>query len=357
MTVFGGTAACAMISGVLFASPAHAQIVDLNYDRLSSLEEPIAYEFANITVEVSGVADVPVLAEYNGVTGGVAGDGTGEGQPSIDVEFVGNFQIAAETQLANRWEVGVTYFGQYSTDPDRLFLGGPMGGGDYNDNVAGFVRTSFGTFIGGNTANQVRELTRRQRGVGNGFLAFDDFYGQLSRWGGAYVGRFGASQIGLAVDENGDFEAGTVFQRPIRQRDLRFSGRVRRAAFTSADGTDNFDTLGAGVVGEMVYGSTIYDLGAGYENVDGTLTSFDRWFVSGGAQTQLGGLRLSGELHYGQADGQSEYAASLGAGYDVSRGISLNLGVNAQDARIVSDGVQIVETEQVSAVASARYSF
>lgn len=346
---FSGFSAGVLIAGVFNAAPAQAQIVDLNYDRLSSLEEPIAYELANITFEVSGVADVPVLAEYNNVTGG--------DQPTIEVEFVGNFQVSAETQLANRWEVGVTYFGQYSTDPGSLFLGGPMGQDDYNDNVAGFVRTSFGTFIGGNTGQQVRELTRRQRGVGNGFLAFDDFYGQLSRWGGAYVGRFGPSQLGVAVDENGDFEVGTVFQRPIRQRDLRFSGRVRRAAFTSADGTTDFDTLGAGVVGELVYGSTIYDLGAGYENIDGPITDFDRWFVSGGAQTQLGGLRLSTELHYGQAAGQSEYAASVGAGYDIARGFSLNLGLNAEEARITSDGVQIVETDQVSAVASARYSF
>lgn len=335
----------------MFASsnPVYAQVVDLNYDRLSSLEEPIAYEFANITVEVTGVADVPVLAEYNNVTGG--------DQPTIDVEFVGNFQVSAETQLANRWEVGVTYFGQYSTDPGRLFLGGPMGQDDYNDNVAGFVRTSFGTLIGGNTGNQVRELTRRQRGVGNAFLAYDDFYGQLSRWGGAYVGRFGPSQIGLAVDEDGNFEAGAVFQRPLRQRDLRFSGRVRKAAFTSADGTADFDTLGVGAVAELVYGSTIMDVGLGYENIDGPIFSFDRWFVSAGGQTQLGGLRLSSELHYGQADGEPEYAASVGAGYDISRGLSLNLGLNAQEASLTSDGVQVVETDQVSAVASARYSF
>lgn len=331
------------------ASPAFAQVVDLNYDRLSSLEEPIAYEFGGITFELTGVADVPVLAEYDNVSGG--------DQPSIDLEFVGNFQVAAETQLANRWEVGVTYFGQYSTDPGRLFLGGPMGQADYNDNVAGFVRTSFGTFAGGNTGNLVRELTRRQRGVGNGFLAFDDFYGQLSRWGGAYVGRFGPSQIGLAVDDDGNFEAGAVFQRPLRQRDLRFAGRVRKAEFASADGLTQFDTIGVGAVGELVYGSTIFDLGAGYEDIDGPLSDIDRWFASAGAQTQLGGLRLSGELHYGEAGGEPEYAASFGAGYDISRGLSLNLGLNAEEARLVTGGAEIIETDQLSAIASARYSF
>ena len=339
----------APLTGALIACPAAAQSVDLNYDRLSSLEEPIAYDFEGITIEITGVADAPVLAQYDQVTGG--------DDVRIEVEFVGNVQISAETQLSNRWDVGVTYFGQYSTDPDNLFLGGPMGASDYNDNVAGFVRTSFGTVIGGNTANQVREITRRKRGVGNGFLAFDDFYGQLDRWGGAYVGRFGPSTLGVVVDENGDFEAGAFFQRPLAEQDVRLAGRVRRGRFTSADGTVNFDTHGVGAVGEIVYGSTIYDLGAGYERIESALTDFDRWFVSGGVQTQIGALSLSGEAHYGEAAGQQEISASFGAAYAIARGFSLNLGVNAEEARIVSDGVSVVETDQISAVASARYSF
>ena len=331
------------------ASPAVAQSVDLNYDRLSSLEEPIAYDFANITFAVSGVADLPVLAQYDQVTSG--------DDVTIDVEFVGNFQVSAETQLSNRWEMGVIYFGQYSTDPGNLFLGGPMGQDDYSDNVAGFVRTSFGTLIGGNTANQIREVTRRQRGVGNGFLAFDDFYGQLERWGGAYNGRFGPGQLGLVVDENGDFEIGGVWQRPIGHQDLRFSGRVREGRFASDDGTVSFDSTGVAAVGEIVFGSSIYDLGAGYERIDGPISGFDRWFISAGGQTQLGSLRLSGEVHYGEAAGQPEVSTAIGAAYDISRGLSVNLGVNAEEASIVADGIQVLETDQVTAIASARYSF
>ena len=228
---------------------------------------------------------------------------------------------------------------------------------DYSDNVAGFVRTSFGTVIGGNTADQIRELTRRQRGVGNAFLAFDDFHGQLARWGGAYIGRFGPSRIGVVVDENGDFEVGSVFQRPIGQRDLRFSGRVRQGQFVAADGITGYDTTGVAAVGEIVFGSSVYDLGLGYEKLDGPLGDLDRWFVSSGAQTQLGALRLSGEVHFGETAGQRELAAAIGASYDISRGLSLNLGVNGEEARIVADGVQIIETDQITAIASARYSF
>ncbi len=322
---------------------AHAQDVNLNYDRLSSLEEPLAYDFEGITIAVTGLADVPVVAQFDEVTGG----------DDVTVEIVGNFQFTAETQLSNRWTAGVAYFGQYASSP----LDGFGGADEYSDNVAGFIGTSFGTVIGGNVNQQVRELTRRRRGVGNGFLAFDDFLGGLDNWGGAYIGRFGPSVIGVTVDENGDFEVGSVFQRPIGVRDLRFAARYRQGRFTAADGITAYDTSGAGVVGEFVYGSSLFDLGGGYEMLDGPVSDFDRWFVSAGAQTQLGPLQVSAEGHYGEAAGDEEIAVALGADYAVARGLSLNLGVNHADRTIVSDGVTVVETDEVKAVGSLRFSF
>ena len=326
---------------------AQAQEVSLNYDRLSSLEEPLAIAVGDITIQVQGVLDAPVIGEFDEVTGG----------ERIEVEFVSNFQVSAETQLGNRWTVGAVYFGQYSSHPQTVFLTNFMGPEEYNDNVAGFVATSFGTVIGGNVNQQVRELTRRTRGVGNGFLAFDDFYGQIARWGGAYVGRFGPSTLGAVVDENGDFEVGFEYQRPLGRRDVRFAGRFRQGEFTAADGITRFRTQGIGAVGEIEYSTSIFDVGLGYENLDGLFTDTQRWFVSAGAQTQLGQVRLSGEGHYGRVAGDDEITAAIGAGYDVARGLSLNLGLNYQDARIVSDGVTLVNTEEGQAVASVRFSF
>ncbi len=342
---------CALIGAPLAMavpmSGVSAQEVSLNYDRLSSLEEPIAVAVGDITIQVQGVLDAPIIAEFDEVTGG----------DRVSVEFVGNFQVSAETQLANRWTVGAAYFGQYSTDPSTVFLSNMMGPDDYNDNVAGFVATSFGTVIGGNVGQQVRELTRRTRGVGNGFLAFDDFYGQLARWGGSYVGRFGPSTLGAVVDENGDFEVGMAYQRPLGHRDVRFTGRVRQGAFTAADGVTQFRTRGIGAVGEIEYSTSIFDVGLGLEEIDGQFTEAQRWFVSAGAQTQIGQVRLSGEGHYGRAAGDPEITAALGAGYDVARGLSLNLGLNYQDAQIVSDGVTLLNVEEGQAVASVRFSF
>ncbi len=326
---------------------AQAQGVSLNYDRLSSLEEPIAIAVGDVTIQVQGVLDTPVIAQFDEVTGG----------ERVSAEFVGNFQISAETQLANRWTVGAVYFGQYSTDPSTVFLTNFMGPDNYNDNVAAFVATSYGTVIGGNVAQQVREVTRRRRGVGNGFLAFDDFYGSLARWGGAYVGRFGPSNLALAMDENGDFEVGVEYQRPLGHRDVRLTGRFRQGGFTGADGFTRFRTQGVGAVGEIEYGSSVFDVGAGYESLVGFTTDARRWFVSAGAQTQMRQLRLSGEAHYGRVAGDEEITAALGAGYDVARGLSLNLGLNYQDAQIASDGVMLVDTQEGQAVASVRFSF
>ena len=348
MTKFATIAlACgsAMGSFALMPAAAQAQDVSLNYDRLSSLEEPIAFDLGQVTVEVTGVIDTPVIIEFDELT-----DDT-----SIEAEFVGNFQISASTQLANRWNIGVAYFGQYATAAVDTF----DGGADYSDNVAAFVGTSVGTVLGGNVNGQVRELTRRQRGVGNAFLAFDDFYGSLDDWGGAYQGRFGPTVLAGVVDENGDFELGGAFQRPLGQRDIRFSARYRQSEFVAADGITAFDSSGVGLVGELVYGSTLYDVGLGYETLENRLTGadIDRWFLSAGAQTQLGPVRLSGEAHFGQIDGEDEISAALGASYDIARGLSFNLGVNYQKAQAVTDTVTVIDTDEVKAIASLRFSF
>lgn len=341
-TLVAGPALAAL---ALVPAAASAQDVNLNYDRLSSLEEPIAAELGDVTVSVTGVADVPIIGEFDNLIGAE--------DDEVTVGFVSNIQVAAETQLANRWTVGAVYFGQYATDP----LDGFNGADDYSDNVAGFVATSFGTVLGGNVNQQVRELTRRQRGVGNGFLAFDDFYGGLDNWGGAYLGRFGPSVVGAVVDENGDFEVGAQFQRPIGERDIRFTGRYREGRFVAADGLTQFETQGVGAVGEIVHGSSLFDLGAGYERLESALTDIDRWYLSAGAQTQLGPIRFSAEGHYGQVDGNDEMSAALGASYAIARGLSFNLGVNAEEARVNSDGVDIIQTDELTAVSSLRFSF
>ncbi|MEO9469919.1 hypothetical protein [Parasphingorhabdus sp.] len=340
---FGPLIGSAAASAILASNAAHAQEVNLNYDALSSLEEPLATDIGGITVELTGLVDVPLAIDIE----------SADGADDTSIGFVGNFQISAETQLDNRWTLGVAYFGQYASDANSVFDDVD----EYSDNVAGFVGTSFGTFIGGNTAGQVREQTRRARGVGNASLAFDNFYGGLDDWGGAYVGRFGPSIFSTTVDENGDFELGVTFQRPIDKNDIRLSARIANGRYTSSDLTTEFDTKGINALGEIVYGSTRFDLGAGYERLESTVVDVDRWFLSGGAQTQINNLTLSAEAHYGKVDGQSEKSASLGAAYAIGRGLSLNAGLNYKEASITSGGVDIVDSDEIQGLLSIRFSF
>lgn len=323
--------------GVLALSAGSAQAqISLNYDDLSSFEEPLAFEIGEATVLVGGVVDAPVTLPLDDAIF----------DRDVDVSLVANLDINIEMQLANRWNVGVSYFGQYDENRD-----------DYRDNVAGFVRTSWGSLIGGNVNGLVREATRRRRAAGNSFLAFDDFYGQTNEWGGGYSGRYGPSTLTGIVDGDGHFELGAQFQRPIGRKDYRFAARVAKARYRAADGVTDFATIGVGAVGEFVYGSSLFDLGLGYENLQAGPVDLDRWYVSGGTQTKIGVLSLSAAGHYGELDGTSEASASLGVRYDIARGLSTNLGVNARKARIARDGISVVDEDETSATASVRYSF
>tara|TARA_R110000824_G_scaffold103449_22_gene245861 strand:- start:3626 stop:4642 length:1017 start_codon:yes stop_codon:yes gene_type:complete len=319
----------------LAAGSAQAQI-SLNYDNLSSFEEPLAFEIGEATVLIGGVVDLPVKLTVD--------DSVFRGD--VDVSLVTNLDINIEMQLANRWNIGVSYFGQYDENGD-----------DYRDNIAGFVRTSWGSLIGGNVDGLVREATRRRRGTGNAILAFDDFYGRINRWGGGYSGRFGPATLTGIVDAEGLFELGAQFQRPIGRKDYRFATRVAKARYLAADGVTDFATIGAAAVGEFVYGSSLFDVGFGYENLQAGTIDLDRWYVSGGTQTKIGVLSLSAAGHYGELDGTSEASASLGVRYDIARGLSTNLGVNARKAQIARDGVSVVDEDETSATASVRYSF
>ncbi len=314
--------------------PAAAQ--SLNYDTLASLEEPLAFEIGDATVQVKGVADVPVMLNVDNRV--FEGD--------VNVTFTGNVEVSAEMQLGNRWNIGAIYFGQYSEDAN-----------EYSDNVAGFIRTSWGTVIGGNVSGLVRESTRRRRGVGNANLAFDDFYGGLARWGGGYSGRFGPVTMTSIVDENGDFEVGGEFQRPIGVRDMRFATRMRKSRYLTADETTQLSSEAVGAVGEIVYGSSLFDLGVGYENLNGSGLNLDRWFVSGGGQHKVGSISFSAAGHYGELDGSAEYSTAFGVGYDIARGLSTNLGFNTRKANVERNNIQIVDEDEKKATASIRYSF
>ena len=329
-----------MATGIVTTHPAIAQEVSLNYESLSSMEEPLATEFGDVTLLLTGLLDNSLARDI-------------EGDDGTDAGLTGNFQLSALTQMPNRWRVGLAYFGQYATDD----LSGSAPEDRYTDNAAVSVGGVWGTVLGGNVSGIVREQTRRLRGAGNAGLAFDDALGELEDGGGGYLGRFGPWVIGAIVDEDGSFDLGTVMQRPIGNKDYRWAVRATEGTYTAADDSRRFDTRAAGVVGEVTYGSMSFDVGAGYERFSSSGPDADRWYVSSGVRTKRGVVSLSLEAHVGRIEGEEESSAAFGLQYDLARGLSANVGLNYTSARVILDGVRFVDTDDTKAALSLRYSF
>ena len=334
----------ALAAGIAAAGSAAAQDISLNYESLSSMEEPLAVEIGDTTFVLTGLVDASAAHDAHD-------DAAGGG------DLTANFELGALTQLPNRWRLGLTWFGQYSTDDDSD--AGSDAGSDerYTDNVALSVGSVWGTVLGGNVSGVVREQTRRRRGAGNGNLAFDGALGELAARSGGYVGRFGPWVTSAVADEDGNFDLGAMFQRPAGNRDYRLTVRATEGVYKAVDGSRRFDTTAAGVVGEMIYASTSIDVGAGYERLSSNGPDADRWYVSSGVRTKTGVVSASVEGHYGRIGGEDEVSAALGLQYDVARGLSLNLGLNRASAQVTLDGTSLADTRETRIVLSLRYSF
>ena len=326
----------------------------MKYADLSVLEEPLAVKLGRVTLTFSGT--VVLAGQHDFVTAhSVTGD---------DAKLAANGQVEIQEKFSNRVTAGLLYYGQYTSDPGlynsvcgaycNTYSGGNR---TYNNYFVAYARTSWGTFMGGDVGNVVRNDTRRRPGYGETSLQGDDFLGQMSRWGGAYQVRFGPTVSSVVVDQDGNFEVGSSYQRPFGTHDVRLTGRFRDSEVHLADGLGNLRSIGAGVVGDLTYGSSIVDLGLGYERLTGRGLALDRWFASGGARAKLGLLQISAEGRYGQIDGSAERAASLGLAYALARGLSLNLGLNYSDANVVRNTVTILTPNTKSATASVRYGF
>ena len=324
--------ALAVAVAVGLTSPAVAQDVSLNYETLSSMEEPLAIEIGGVTLVLSGLVDAALIRD--------AGEAT-------DTGLTGNLQIDALTQLPNRWHVGLSYFGQYDTDEpsDR-----------YTDNGALSVGGVWGTLLAGDVSGIVREQTRRLRGAGNASLAFDGALGEFVDRGGGYVGRFGPWVLGTVVDSDGDIDSGMTFQRPLGDRDYRLALRLSQGTYSAADDSRRFDTKGGQVVAEVVHGSMAFDVGVGHERFSSDGPDADRWYVSTGMRRKTGMVSMSLEGHLGRIGDQDELSVAVGLQYDLARGLSANVGLNHAEAKLITDGVRLIDTRETRALLSLRYS-
>lgn len=324
------------LMGLILGGNSQAYAVNLNYENLSFLEEPIAVHVGDTTLDLNGLVDAAVDADLGS-----------DSDSDTDAVLTSSFQVTAETQLANSLTVGAAYLGEYVVNDDN----------DYNDNVAVFVSGIWGEVSLGDVTGIVQEETGRELNVGNGELNFDQQLGGLEDKGITYTGRLGPSRYALTVDEDENFSIGTFFQRPIGNRDYLFSLNYRDSQYNSSDGSVEFDSKGLVFVAALTYGSTVYDFGLGLEDLSSDSINVDRAYASIGVAHKIGVVAFSAEAHLGDIDGQDEVSFALGASYDIARGTSLNLGVNHSDSQVTIDGVDIVNADDTSAILSLTYRY
>lgn len=324
------------------------------YDRFSAFEAPLSTDLGGTTVSLRGLIDQPFRQDFR------------SGELTYDTFAAAELRV--ETKLPNRWRVGAGYLASTEADysdsvnlrPTRQVLQFGRNGSDtYQDGGFAYVQGGWGRLeVAHDVDSAGRVITRRAPGAGNAYIDFDNFYGGLSGTSLSYTGRYSAYTTGITVDEDGHLDAAVKFERPIGRQDYNLALRGTTSEFVSDDGLETFDTMGARLKGEIIYGSTLIDAGLGYERLDGqTTTSLDRYFLSSGLRHKSDAFTWSLEGMAGQVDGQAEYSAALGASYDMARGLSLNFGLNYSDAHIEDSGIIVRDREDMSATTSLRYTF
>ena len=328
--------------GAAGAGTAEAQSDLPNLEHLSPLEEAIAMEIGDVTLTLTGALE----ARYTAGSDDDEDNGPG---------LVGSLGVVAMTQLPNRWRVNLSYASQLVSDEALS----PDANEKYTDDAALSVGGVWGTVLLGNVSDTVREQTRRRRGFGNAALEFDDFHGELSDRSAGYAGRVGPFVASGVVDDDSNIDLGLTFQRPIGNgsKDYRFTFRAGQGAYEAADESLLFTSRGHSVVGEVVYGSTLLDVGLGQERFSSSGVNATRWYISSGIRRKIMVWGLSLEGHYGQIEGQEEVSAALGVQYDLARGLSANFGMNYEDAQVALGDVKFLDASDTKAVFSLTYRF
>ena len=333
--------AALMAAGLVDAPIADAQSSAPSTGFMSYFDAPLAMELGDVTLALTGSLEARMTSGSE--------DGNADGTDAI-----GEFRVTARTQLPNRLRVEASYSGKYVTnlylspDPDRK----------YSDDLAVSVGGVWGRVLVGNVSGTVREQTRRHRGYGAADLAFDDFLGELTDRSAGYVGRFGPWMASAVVDDDSNIDVGAMYQRPFGNKDYRLAMRVGQGRFPIEDESASYSTLGIGMVGEVIYGSTSFDVGLGHERFSSPeLEAATRWYVSTGVRRKITVFGLSVDGHYGEIEGQTEASAALGLQYDLARGASVNFGLNHEEARVAVDDMQLLDSSGTTATVSFIYSF
>lgn len=319
----------------IFVSQAAAADRYATYRNMTMVEEPLAMEMGDVTLSLRGT--IEALSTLDLSSGN---------DDNSHADFVAEIETHVDTQLSNYWNLKGSYILNVDTrETDEIKHSGAL-----------TLRGHQGELSFGHVSNRMRDLSIRNLSAGNADLAFDHALAELDDLTVSQIFEEGPVRFGAVADFKGNFELGAIYQRPIANRDLRFSLRLTNGTFAAASG-DIIDGIGGHGMTELVYSNWTLNLGSGYEYITAGNMDAQRYYLSSGLARKVGAVTLSVEGHYGQIAGTDEISAALGASYDVGRGASLNAGLNYKKADVNKDGVQILDDDETELIMSLRYSF
>jgi hypothetical protein len=301
----------------------------INYDRLSFFEEPLAYQTALGTFSVNALSDWEYRSEDN------------DNARYDQLQFVS--ELGFSTQLKNDWDVGASYLADYSSERRE----------EYIDEFRVFVRDQWGSLVAGHIALLAFNQTRRQKSFGLLGIEDDNFTLPLESYGAYYQWTTPTITLLVAIDEETNVEAGGVFDKPIGRFQYRLSVRLNQTDNEEGNAQGVKESRGAALMAQVERGRWLIDAQVLVENADSLQNDkdFELTTVSAGMHYQFDRLRLSlTGINRENVLENTERRLSLGARYNMARGLTLNLGASISDSELFPENFKTY-------AASIRYEF
>ncbi|MGI9319050.1 MAG: hypothetical protein ACR2QW_17115 [bacterium] len=296
---------------------------------MSFFEKPLAYQTEWGTFSIRTLGDWEYRSEDND-------------NARFDTRQIVS-ELGFSTQLKNDWNVGAKYIADYSSERRDEYL----------DEFRVFAQDQWGLAIAGDIATQVFDQTRRQETVGLLGIENDNFTLPLESYGVYYQWSSPSLRLLIGLDEEANFEAGVVIDKPVGRFQYKLSLRVNQTEDEEGNAQGVKESEGIALMGQIKRGRWLIDVQLMAENVTSLQSErdFDLITVSSGLHYQFDRLKLSlsGVSRENVLD-NTERTVALGARFDLARGLSINLGASVSDSEILTEDFKTY-------AASLRYEF
>lgn len=299
------------LSSLMNIAPSYA--APINSESVTFFEKPIALDIDYGVIELNNSVEIGYQSDNNNTA-------------KYDFNEIAT-HLAFYSQLENDWDITLEYLGNYANERAD----------SYQDLLRLGVRDQWGEIQVGNVAAIIYERTNRQRAFGLLGADNDEFSLPLNRYGLFYQWSTPASGWMLAIDKDANVEVGTSHYLPKNGVEYTLSARANYVRNDEGDPQGISESTALALVAQVERGRWTADTQFMQEKLAALANSekFTLNTVSAGLhyrfnqwQWSLTGVTRENELN------DKERILSLGLGYDIARGLSLNAGTNMSSSAL-----------------------